>query len=251
MASGRCGWTGAPRGANTNRAPTPRSAGATSPRSRYGRGRNSPLHPRVIEQRMRSRPGLAHRSPDGTQGGLDRASGLVRVGVTDFAQQTLGDVIDVARPGPGETVQAGQTCGDIEQPDHREETAGPMPDSVSVPELLRTRQRSVGGPLRPDQVLLGRRRVVLRDGEEGEEEGGFRGRRSDRPDRSGGVGRRPAVGGGLFGNPDGTSNSPRDRVTPRSSAPQVRREDAPNRTNRRESRKTAREQPSRTPVRGT
>ncbi|WP_353963002.1 hypothetical protein [Streptomyces sp. NBC_00365] len=173
MASGRCGWTRAPRGANTNRAPTPRSAGATSPRSRYARGRNSPLHPWVIEQRMRRRPDLAHRSSDGTQGGLDDASGLVRVGVTDFAQQALGDVIDVARPGPGETVQAGQTCGDIEQPDHGEETAGPMPDSVSVPELLRTRQRSVGGPLRPDQVLLGRRRVVLRDGEEGEEEGGF------------------------------------------------------------------------------
>ncbi len=44
----------------------------------------------------------------------DLASSRVRVGVTDFAQQALGDVIDVTLPRPGETVQAGQTCGDIE-----------------------------------------------------------------------------------------------------------------------------------------
>jgi hypothetical protein len=94
---------------------------------------------------MRRRPDLAHRSPDGTQGGLDHASGLVRVGVTDFAQQALGDVIDVARPGPGETVQAGQTCGDIEQPDHGEETAGPMSDSVSVPVAYPGRTASGSG----------------------------------------------------------------------------------------------------------
>jgi glycine cleavage system H protein len=42
------------------------------------------------------------------------ASGLVRVGVTDFAQQSLGDVVDVSPPKPGDTVTAGQPCGDIE-----------------------------------------------------------------------------------------------------------------------------------------
>jgi glycine cleavage system H lipoate-binding protein len=40
--------------------------------------------------------------------------GVVRVGVTDFAQQSLGDVVDVTLPRPGDTVQAGQACGDIE-----------------------------------------------------------------------------------------------------------------------------------------
>src|SRR5215472_13276152 len=40
--------------------------------------------------------------------------GLVRVGVTDFAQQSLGDVIDVSLPRPGDTVKAGEACGDIE-----------------------------------------------------------------------------------------------------------------------------------------
>ena len=42
------------------------------------------------------------------------ADGLVRVGVTDFAQQSLGDVVDVSPPEPGDTVTAGQACGDIE-----------------------------------------------------------------------------------------------------------------------------------------
>ena len=47
----------------------------------------------------------ARPSPDG---------GLVRVGVTDFAQQSLGDVVDVSPPKPGDTVTAGEVCGDIE-----------------------------------------------------------------------------------------------------------------------------------------
>jgi len=41
-------------------------------------------------------------------------AGVVRVGITDFAQLALGDVIDVSLPGPGDTVKAGEACGDIE-----------------------------------------------------------------------------------------------------------------------------------------
>jgi glycine cleavage system H protein len=39
---------------------------------------------------------------------------LVRVGLTDFAQGSLGDVVEVSLPGLGETVDAGEPCGDIE-----------------------------------------------------------------------------------------------------------------------------------------
>jgi hypothetical protein len=39
---------------------------------------------------------------------------LVRTGVTDFAQQSLGDVVEVTPPGPGDTITAGEACGDIE-----------------------------------------------------------------------------------------------------------------------------------------
>ena len=41
-------------------------------------------------------------------------TGLVRIGVTDFAQQSLGDVVDVSLPAPGSRVRAGEPCGDIE-----------------------------------------------------------------------------------------------------------------------------------------
>lgn len=44
----------------------------------------------------------------------DPATSLVRVGITDFAQQSLGDVVDVTLPKPGETLRTGEACGDIE-----------------------------------------------------------------------------------------------------------------------------------------
>ena len=37
----------------------------------------------------------------------DPGAGLVRVGVTDFAQRSLGDVVQVTLPGLGETIKAG------------------------------------------------------------------------------------------------------------------------------------------------
>lgn len=40
--------------------------------------------------------------------------GLVRIGVTDFAQQSLGDVVDVTLPRIGETIKTSEACGDIE-----------------------------------------------------------------------------------------------------------------------------------------
>lgn len=35
-----------------------------------------------------------------------QSDSLIRVGVTDFAQQSLGDVVEVSLPKPGETVEA-------------------------------------------------------------------------------------------------------------------------------------------------
>jgi glycine cleavage system H protein len=45
---------------------------------------------------------------------VDAGTSLVRAGVTDFAQQSLGDVVDVSPPRAGDTITAGQACGDIE-----------------------------------------------------------------------------------------------------------------------------------------
>jgi glycine cleavage system H protein len=38
----------------------------------------------------------------------------VRLGITDFAQTQLGDVVFVQLPEPGEQVSAGQTIGEVE-----------------------------------------------------------------------------------------------------------------------------------------
>jgi glycine cleavage system H protein len=38
----------------------------------------------------------------------------VRAGVTDFAQQSLGDVVEVTPPRAGDSITAGDACGDIE-----------------------------------------------------------------------------------------------------------------------------------------
>lgn len=39
---------------------------------------------------------------------------LVRVGITDYAQDALGDIVFVTLPEPGSQVTAGQPCGEVE-----------------------------------------------------------------------------------------------------------------------------------------
>lgn len=40
--------------------------------------------------------------------------GIVRVGITSFAQDALGDVVYVSLPSVGDELAAGDTCGEIE-----------------------------------------------------------------------------------------------------------------------------------------
>src|SRR3954447_13181117 len=40
--------------------------------------------------------------------------GSVRVGITDFAQDALGDIVYVSLPQVGDAVAAGETCGELE-----------------------------------------------------------------------------------------------------------------------------------------
>jgi glycine cleavage system H protein len=62
--------------------------------------------PEIPAELKYSKDHLWVRPVDGTS--------LVRAGVTDFAQQSLGDVIEVTPPGPRDTITAGEACGDIE-----------------------------------------------------------------------------------------------------------------------------------------
>ncbi|HJQ07219.1 MAG TPA: glycine cleavage system protein GcvH [Nocardioides sp.] len=42
------------------------------------------------------------------------ADGSVRVGITDYAQDALGDIVYVSLPEVGATVTAGESCGELE-----------------------------------------------------------------------------------------------------------------------------------------
>ncbi len=44
----------------------------------------------------------------------DEGGGLIRVGITDYAQDALGDVVYVDVPEPGTEVRAGQPFGEVE-----------------------------------------------------------------------------------------------------------------------------------------
>jgi glycine cleavage system H protein len=73
-------------------------------------------------------------------------AGLVRVGVTDFAQRSLGDVVEVTLPSLGETFKAGQACGDIESVKSVNDLVAPVAGTVrarnddlaSTPEVVNT-----------------------------------------------------------------------------------------------------------------
>jgi glycine cleavage system H protein len=40
--------------------------------------------------------------------------GSVRIGITHYAQDALGDIVYVSLPEVGDTVEAGSTCGELE-----------------------------------------------------------------------------------------------------------------------------------------
>ena len=42
------------------------------------------------------------------------ADGSVRIGITHYAQEALGDIVYVSLPEVGEAIEAGSTCGELE-----------------------------------------------------------------------------------------------------------------------------------------
>src|SRR5262249_18755906 len=72
--------------------------------------------------------------------------GVVRVGITDFAQESLGDVVAVTLPKVGTAVQAGEACGDIESVKSVSDLIAPVTGTVrasndtldQTPEVINT-----------------------------------------------------------------------------------------------------------------
>ena len=57
--------------------------------------------------------------------------GSVRVGITDFAQEALGDIVYVSLPQVGDSVTAGDTCGELESTKSVSDIYAPVTGSVS------------------------------------------------------------------------------------------------------------------------
>ena len=68
----------------------------------------------------------------------------VRVGITDFAQDALGDIVFVTLPEPGTQLSAGETCGEVESTKSVSDLYAPVSGTVverndaldSSPELV-------------------------------------------------------------------------------------------------------------------
>ncbi len=71
---------------------------------------------------------------------------VVRVGITSFAQDALGDIVFVQLPEAGEDVEAGQACGEVESTKSVSEVFAPLAGTVTArnetldnsPELVNT-----------------------------------------------------------------------------------------------------------------
>ena len=72
------------------------------------------------------------------------ADGTIRIGITDFAQQALGDIVFVSLPAVGATVAAGGVLGEVESTKSVSEIYAPLAGEVvarnealeSRPELI-------------------------------------------------------------------------------------------------------------------
>ena len=55
---------------------------------------------------------------------------IAEVGITDFAQEALGDIVYVSLPKVGDSVQAGQPCGEVESTKSVSDIYAPLSGTV-------------------------------------------------------------------------------------------------------------------------
>jgi glycine cleavage system H protein len=72
--------------------------------------------------------------------------GTVRIGITSYAQNALGDVVYVSLPAVGDTLTSGETCGEVESTKSVSDLYAPLSGEVTAvnsaldgaPELVNT-----------------------------------------------------------------------------------------------------------------
>lgn len=93
------------------------------------------------------------------------SSGSVRVGISDYAQAALGDIVYVSLPEVGDSVEAGSTCGELESHKSVSDIYAPIsgevvavnPALTATPELVNTEPYGAGWlfevvPSAPDEL---------------------------------------------------------------------------------------------------
>lgn len=60
------------------------------------------------------------------------ADGALRVGITSFAQNALGDVVYVSLPAVGDSVSAGDSCGEVESTKSVSDVFSPLDGVVTA-----------------------------------------------------------------------------------------------------------------------
>lgn len=73
-----------------------------------------------------------------------QSEGAVRIGITDYAQDALGDIVYVSLPEVGETIEAGAAVGELESTKSVSDVYAPLSGTVaarnealdSAPELV-------------------------------------------------------------------------------------------------------------------
>ena len=90
---------------------------------------------------------IARRNDANFSSGAIRTEGdSVRIGITSFAQEALGDVVFVSLPAVGDSVSAGDTCGEVESTKSVSDLYAPVTGEVTAvnpaldatPELVNT-----------------------------------------------------------------------------------------------------------------
>ncbi|WP_209324667.1 glycine cleavage system protein GcvH [Brevibacterium renqingii] len=56
---------------------------------------------------------------------------VVRVGITDFAQEQLGDVVYVDLPAVGDSITAGESCGEVESTKSVSDLIAPVSGTIT------------------------------------------------------------------------------------------------------------------------
>lgn len=81
-----------------------------------------------------------------------RSDGMVRFGITDYAQSALGDIVYIQLPQVGEVLVAGKVCGEVESTKSVSEIYAPVSGTVKsvndslnqTPEILNKDPYQVG-----------------------------------------------------------------------------------------------------------